>query len=101
MSGGVNPLEWLFPPLALSHTIADAAGVNVTTPGSPRAQQQQAESAMRNEERAREAALRREQRLSEQREVQARPENVRRRAAASAASLGETGKRASQFLSGL
>lgn len=49
--GGVNPLEWILPPVALSHILVDTASKAVTgkdaivTPGSPEAKARKARAA--------------------------------------------------------
>lgn len=49
--GGVNPIEWVFPPLALTHAAVDAGSRAATgenafnTPGSAGAKQKEAQAA--------------------------------------------------------
>lgn len=101
--GGVNPLEWIFPPLALSHVVVDTASKAITgkeaaiMPGSPVAK---AENAQEEQQREMEAA----QKLSQSREEE-RPKPLTgddelqsRRRAISASDFITGKRRASQGL---
>lgn len=108
MGGGVNPIEWVLPPLALSHTLVDlgakAAGENAPpAPGSP---DENAASAQESaDQRAQDMLTQQQQaRDAEARDLAARTETPqeamasRRRAQASADRLGGGRRRASQTL---
>ncbi len=102
MSSAVNPLEWILPPVALSHMALDAAGVKINTPGSPNTKRSAGEAQASREADIQKQRLGEQHRAQQQRLSDAEPMNVRRRAEASARALGETGRRtASQLLSGL
>lgn len=115
MGGGVNPIEWVLPPVAVSHLIVDQAaraaapgiGVNPDdipgTPGSPAARAQSAAQEADAASRAQRAQMQGQQDRATQ-ELAARTETpqeaveARRRAAASAQLLGGGKRRASQTL---
>lgn len=111
MGGGVNPIEWVLPPVAISHTLVDqgakAAGVTPPAiPGSPDAKQKKALGDAEAAQQAQRDQAARNQTKAEQ-DVAARTETpqealeARRRAGAVYGSLGSGGKRrASQYLSG-
>lgn len=108
MGGGVNPIEWVLPPLALTHTLVDqgakAVGAKVPpAPGSPTAKADEAQDAA--EQRAQDALTQQQQaRDTEARDLAARTEtpqeavDARRRAQLSADRLGGGRRRASQTL---
>lgn len=107
MSGGVNPLEWILPPLAISHEIVNAVagaagGEGITAPGSPTAKRDKAINAANAEAAKTRQLLSTQAKVEHAKLADAQPENIRKRALAAAKALGESGKRpsASAFLSG-
>lgn len=109
MGGGVHWAEWIVPIVGAHHlavnTALNASGEGdkkVATPGSGLDKQRKAEQKLAETEAQQRVEEQESQRLAEQQRVAGLPENVRRRATASATMLGESGKRptASQYLSG-
>ena len=108
MGGGVNPIEWVLPPLALTHLAVDqgakAAGTKAPpAPGSPDEKVASAQEAA--DQRAQDMLTQQQQaRDAEARDLAARTETPqeamesRRRAQASADRLGGGMRRASQTL---
>lgn len=95
--GGINPLEWIFPPLAISHAVVNTASKSITgedavsLPGSPNAK---AKAAQEQQQAELEAA----QKLSQTREAEEpKPltgdDELKSRRRALAASEFITGKR--------
>jgi hypothetical protein len=106
MGGGVNPFEWILPPVALSHMIVDEAskiggGDGVAAPGSPDAKRAAVQDEAGKQQEDQRQLLSQQAKKEEQRLADAQPENVRRRAYSAAKALGESGKRpsASAYLS--
>ena len=103
MGGGVNPIEWVLPPVALTHQALDTAGATPPVPGS------QAAAAKKAQDDAEAARIaQRDQADAQQRQaaddLAARTETpqeaieARRRAQQSAERLGGGKRRASQTL---
>jgi len=103
MSGGVNPLEWLLPPVALAHTAVDLgariAGVNPedipSTPGSPAAREQAAAESQRETLDAARRRADRDRPQTAQEELESRQ---RRKAASELLGGGGRRRKASQTL---
>jgi hypothetical protein len=109
MGGGVHWAEWIVPWVGASHLAVDqalnAAGEGdkrVAVPGSSLDKSRDAQKLAETERAQAEAEQQDRARLAESQRVAGLPENVRKRAGATAKLLGESGKRetASQYLSG-
>jgi hypothetical protein len=109
MAGGVNPIEWVLPPVALTHMGVNAAAQQVDprlkleAPGSPNdrlAQAQAAADAQRQKllTDATAAHTQAEAALNARTETPQEALDARRRAGASALALGGGKRRASQTL---
>lgn len=112
MGGGVNPIEWVLPPVALTHLAVDQTAKAIGTPIPPvpgssdaktnqalgdaeAAAQAQKDQAARNQSAA-------EQALAARTETPQEAVDARRRAGLSYQALGSQGKRrASQYLAGV
>ena len=109
MGGGVNPFEWILPPVALSHVAYNAGAQQVSprakinAPDSKNDRTAEAEARARDEQQRLGAAQTEAARVAEEERVAGLSENVRKRAGAAASSLGLTGSKrpsASAYLSG-
>ena len=109
MGGGVNPIEWIFPPLAGAHLAYNAAAQQVSPraklniAGSKNDRTSDAEARARDEQQRLGAAQTEAARVAEEERVAGLSENVRKRAGAAATALGLTGSKrpsASSYLSG-
>lgn len=108
MGGGVNPIEWVLPPLALTHLIVDKAAdlSGSPIPGVPGSQSAAAAKAKDDAEAARKAAqdsmnadaTRASDLLAARTETPQEALDARRRAQISAEQLGGGKRRASQTL---
>ena len=107
MGGGVNPFEWILPPVALSHHIVDQAakiggGDGVSVPGSADAKRSSAQDDAQRQQEEQRQLLSQQAKTAQQKLAESQPENVRKRALAASKALGETGNRqsASAYLAG-
>ena len=110
MGGGVNPLEWIFPPAALAHVAYNTAAQQVSprakinAPDSKNDRTADAEAQARDTQQRLGAAHTEAARVAEEERVAGLSENVRKRAGAAATALGLTGSKrpsASSYLSGV
>jgi hypothetical protein len=108
MGGGVNPLEWLVPPVALTHMIVDqgasVAGAKIpAAPGSMTDKEQKLGEAAEAQRTSQRAAAEDERRrraadLAARTETPAEALESKRRAGAANRALGSGTRRASQTL---
>lgn len=111
MGGGVHWAEWIVPIVGAHHLAynmaANASGASdakLVTPTSQLAKQRDNQQKLAETQKQQQVDMQQAQALAEQQRVDAMPENVRRRAQASATMLGDSGRRptsASQYLSGV
>ncbi len=108
MGGGVNPIEWVVPPVALTHTIVDQ-GASISgkpIPGAPGSQSAEATSAqdealsakIKAQNQAIAQQTQQERDLAARTETPLEAEEARRRAGAASERLGGGKRRASQTL---
>lgn len=109
MGGGVHWAEWVMPIVGAHHAAYNAAAnasgadsAKLVVPTSQLDKKRAGEQKLAETKQQEQVEAQQQQRLAEQQRVAALPENVRKRATASATMLGESGKRptASQYLSG-